>query len=625
MPSALPSSKKATVSYAIDLLRAHQIRRENAFLHEELQTWRKEIVAMRDEIKDLSAAVHVSRTIFEKDPSTFEQKHDTGLRKRSHGLESLRKAWDNMRDEISTIRIGCDRTRHNEELMRAKLDDKLEAVRIHFQNAADALLNQQGDIIADVKGLQHTIDSKAEASLVESLLNRVNEVYGPSPDSVSRIQDTFEHRGSSCAAGNPTVQVQDSQRIEHRGNHCLSRETDYHVEHPRKPTEETLPEDLDLDANANTVNSAGYWRPRAEENGALQLLPPPEADTSPLSSIKALKQGSFEGWESYYSRGMALVESAPHCFEETIVREFVEGMLGSAQKRQCHQWLDSKGWNWENISLFRNRCSELDITSTFDYSRKIEDNRTRLGQSITRPKLTVAQRNRHGGQPQTSAGPLRRSRRLHERNSRAQGQPTEYRPKFQSSQLPETKVPDNNDSIAFPDVHSTPRAKSRNIRTPTKRGPQLNNTSNETSDEQSLAKLGEPKERTNISTRKKAGSPERLPTLTARNAPEKRPKGAEFILQESESTGHRNRTPQLVPLKRPAAESNEDSSDDAVFPYTPEISARLRLPTAATRQNRSKGRRLPLPPPPEIPILSTSSDEEPWTSRKTGAVQARFR
>lgn len=79
--------------------------------------------------------------------------------------------------------------------------------------------------------------------------------------------------------------------------------------------------------------------------------------------------------------------------------------------------------------------------------------------------------------------------------------------------------------------------------------------------------------------------------------------------REREGTPHRNYPlPQLVPQKRPVKDITDDSSDDAGHLYGHGRAKRVVNEEHAPLKKRRE-QRLPLPPPPEIPILSTSSEE----------------
>lgn len=202
------SGRKATVSYAIDLLRAHQIRRENLFLHEELKRCCREIAALREEVKAATTAMQASNESSEKIRCMFEGQN-MRLSDRDRSLETLQQAYWTMQSDVSRLQTMCTETREQTQTQWDLLKREIDAMKANWQRVAD-IPQKQGLVIASLERLQHTVDGKADASVVEALTVRVSElsvppeVTGRSLPSVSRVEDSFEPRHSSCLPGSKT-------------------------------------------------------------------------------------------------------------------------------------------------------------------------------------------------------------------------------------------------------------------------------------------------------------------------------------------------------------------------------------------------------------------------------------
>lgn len=204
MPANLFSEPKTTISYAIDLLKAHQIRRENVFLHKELQICRKEVAALCDEIRDLRASIQVSNSASEK-AFTLAENNNARLDEQGQEVEVIQQACKTIHIEMSNITNACTETHHKYDAQYTLLEKKVSAMNLDFKNADSVRQQQVQKFNASVEHLQHTLECKADASIVESLVKRVEELRNPVVDhalgSVSRVPDTFERRQSSCAPG----------------------------------------------------------------------------------------------------------------------------------------------------------------------------------------------------------------------------------------------------------------------------------------------------------------------------------------------------------------------------------------------------------------------------------------
>ncbi|OAP59859.1 hypothetical protein AYL99_04861 [Fonsecaea erecta] len=603
MPASLLSDRKMTVNYAIDLLRAHQIRRENVLLHEQLKTCVKELATLREEMQDLKANRLVA---VENQIKPIRESIDTTSRAfilvERHEIQLTDQAY---------VKASYHKIQETQRTQRAIVEEQIGAVRMTCQNRATAQHQQDQQTRASLENLQRALGGKADAAavnLLEARLNGLASDHGAGPvagDSISHVSDTVEHR---CPQHEPdeSVQVQGSQHGKH-----VRRET-FGRPGPHRPREMTVPDDLDLDANAHTISYAGHGGHRSQPNDSLKMLSPSPAQATQLAEIKTLQQRRFDGWDTYYDQGQKLVQDLPHDFEGTIVRNFVDGLFKDSHKKQCRQWLDSSGWTWANVTIFGNLCSQL-----------LADNASREAmetEAAARPKqmgamLTAgdnSRRNTDGMKSKKGSkykvqqfgvdAPLRRSQRVVQKkisNAYYTGQPAEDKSR------PGPPTHSSEQDIVQGSKHNT---KSDNVRAETQIQLQFDQAT------EPQARL-QGSERGGVKGRGTTGMVQST-TIPAELQSHKRNAVAVELGHpakrlKSHSTAragdrHDISVPQLVSFRQQKQMSVEESSNDEGFLYK----ANLSRPSASKTGRRVHKRRgLPLPPPPEIPILPTTDEE----------------
>jgi hypothetical protein len=663
----MSSDRKAKVGWAIDLLRTHQLRRENAFLHGELQSCLGEITAMRDEIKDIKAATEMCRVTSTQALCLSEQ-HKADLEGQRHDVEGLRRDLDQVQTEVSGLKSACDQSHEAEQAQVAILRANLLAGRLDCQNRADVSQMQHQTNSSSIEALRRELEGKADQKTLDVLLDRMNRLRSPDPaaapdsamESVSRIQDTFERRGSEelpgeenaepslrkdklyngSSAGNGTFQVRASQQA--KGSKDFRSPLSPSVtrdQTAKDPEPETILDDLDLDANAHTITYAGHhYHSAAEESGDLQFLPQPQAQAAQLAKLNTLCQKRFEDWEEYYTQAQMLVKELPHTFEETVVRKFADGIFKDAQRRQCRQWLDSEGWNWDNITSFGELCSQFRRPSEASAATtpKRPEFSKRIAEVLPRNKQTerrVQGLGRRRGpmmapQPKPAVVPLRRSLRLVIKVSQDEAQSRQRRPDPDSPELTAprqsgagaTQGRQDWGSISTPtgeifqstERHTAPSVQGFKERADTPPGvvrqinleQQRRLTANSPQQNLDFAhKIG-------ASHNDKTTSTNASQSLVASEIVPKNSKQTIPGLQDGENETLRSPIPYPVRDKVRTRELADDSSDDAGFLHNGQLGKRPGSPITTTRptKRRKKKTRLPLPPPPEIPILSSSSD-----------------
>ena len=417
MPLFPSTDRQNTVSYAIDLLRAHQIRRENASLHQQLKTCLSEIASLRnevrdanqiaatvqDEIKNLKASSGASDSTAQKALALFDQDRAL-LKKQGREVVVIQQSCTTMQSDISNLKISTTEIQNDRQAKTTVLENQLQALKVDCQNLAATQQRQAHHMQITFESFQTALDEKADASVIESLEQGLDELRGR-PSTLNTALPPVSHVSES-------VQVRDSQ---HRND---DDEIDAFPEpsNPRqahhKPAE-TVPDDLDLDANAHTISYAGHHQYIPKQNDSLAMLPPSTAQATQLARVKTLRQKRFDGWMSYYDQAQKLLENLPSSFEETIVHNFVDGIFKDAHKRQCRQWLDLRGWNWANVTAFGELCSQVDANNEHTIKAVARTRESVTPERQMQDMLTAAA----VGAPIAAKKPIRRSQRIAEMNS----------------------------------------------------------------------------------------------------------------------------------------------------------------------------------------------------------------
>ncbi|KAI1618763.1 hypothetical protein EDD36DRAFT_460402 [Exophiala viscosa] len=592
----MPADRTTTVSYAVDLLRAHQLRRENAFLHKEVHACRNEIVAIHEELKEMRSTVEKCHTM---SAATCTHSDELRVRAEEHARElfDIKAAFQATKGDVEDLKIAYDRIYKNVQAEVPLVKKSIDLAREDCERVGDEHTKQFDDVKASVAALQVLVDEKADMALLETLESRVNQLTLPgivphiAVRSPSRVPDSFER-----AKG---VQVLDSQPAD--GHEDIPRSQSPGLPHVAIPktANATILSDIDLDAKAETISYAGHQYHALTELDSLRFLPEPQAPASELAKINTLRQKRFEDWAEYYLTGQKLKAALPDSFEETIVRRFVEGVFQESRKRQCQQWLDSEGWTWDNVTLFNDMlsqdpkpsepCSESGRAKVSLYSEKIgrivkerEEPKTGVKRTGVSKKLA---RKQH---LDANTEPVRRSQRLIEKETQ-----TAHTAHVSLSNNPKPRKPAakrNRD-------HHEQQSLSNTVGISDKLGNATAEANKEVEVQQTSAQAEAKDKETSTCMGKMVTTP---PLQRTNSRPETR--GIEVVRRRDQLL------PQLVPQKRPLKDTAEDSSDDAGYLYGQGPAKRV-VSEEQSRVRRPKERRLPLPPPPEIPILPTSSDE----------------
>ncbi|KAJ9609826.1 hypothetical protein H2200_006155 [Cladophialophora chaetospira] len=642
MPLNPLSDRQSTVAYAIDLLRAHQIRRENVFLHEQLRNCLKEVAGLRDEVRTLktNAAVGVNDEIKDLRGSiktnhgttqkalVLAEDHELRLKEQSQRLESLQQSCKAKESELFNVKMASTKEQENQHAKTVVLENQIQSLQADCQKRNFDQQQQIQSIHGAFESLQTALDVKADISAIDSLENRLEALRArpPAPKEllppVSRVSESIE--------------VVDSQQQDD------ADETDTLPLPPKRPGTrggpcETVPEDLDLDANAHTISCAGHHKHILEQYESLDMLPPSAAQATQLARVKTLRQRRFEEWTTYYNQGHKLMENLPSSFEETVVHNFVEGIFKPTHKKQCRQWLDSNGWTWANITAFGDSFSQvvankareafIGTSNHVEPPRLIKDLLAPPGLAENVDNGKKKKESRKSKAPRDPINePVRRSQRLIEKDSQNKDlHETPFQPvgiaRLGNIVPARAKVKQKEVAVVddlADDLTSLKQTRSRIAEKKHVRAPQRKEADKGISDSRRVAKSHLAASWAQVaaapSSRKRNPEPVEDEPLPKRSKSNKQNPGNSKLAKRN-----------LVSAKRPATNSTPESSDDGSIWLTEarpghpalvngEIPSSRRRPAkysaySAQHNKDRKKPRLPLPPPPEIPITDTTEEE----------------
>ncbi|KIW19627.1 hypothetical protein PV08_00200 [Exophiala spinifera] len=610
------SDRKATVGCAVDLLRAHQLRRENAHLHRQTQAYHDELICTRAEVKELKIIVR-------------------GYQADRASSQSLRKLYEARSDEqaaqIRCLRgdlemLKAETAKHEGEVARycadtvperRMLEERLSRIETLFQHAAEASKSHFQTVDARLEGLETGLQSKADAALVEHIHLLTGPIQPPdaSLDSVSRVNNSVEV-ANPLLQEHTGIQVHDSQRTylpERSANPALNP---HHDAATKPAVQSSIPSDLDLDENVNTVSYAGHRILSVDDNDSLSFLSECRAPANELTRANNLTQEKFESWEHYYSRAHSLVQALPATFEEMVVRRFADGLFKTVQRKQCRQWLELKGWTWENVDSFGDISSQIPEapSSTLAPSAEISARYSKKMGPLLEKKRSTAKRasNAPGrvptGNNDTRMMPLRRSQRLIEKGNRTAMEAAEKPAKSESQVLGDSyrknmSISSSQKRKALKEKASGPKQGRGHESTKTGRASGGKDTGH------AKAIAGH-----NPAVTRAQGIDDGMEEAQSPAGCKENERVGQRSCQQEPTKGNSKQprggiscVPRLVPQKRALTGAASESSGDEGYLYEQRIKHNNAQEMPVTKHRRV-AHRLPLPPPPEIPILSTSSE-----------------
>lgn len=428
--------------------------------------------------------------------------------------------------------------------------------------------------------------------------------------------------------------------------------------------------DVNLDENVHTMSYAANIWDSAPLTDTLMTLPQLGLRTQLSQSPSTLKQGRFHSWDRYFAKANEMMKKIPKKREFELLSCFLNGLYSKKQRQECEKWLDVSGWSWSHLESFgiigtpagpaqfhdsvEDRSSTQPIKPPEKGVKGQHENKR-----VPKPGERAQIQNQYN--PETHVAeqdPPRRSQRLLEQHTQISHESPD-RPRSTSCSQERTKATKSNVGDSWQRSHLKRKNKSKGTldrhsndrprdakgrfqaveesrstlhfrgpndvmqtqshqpagsRVPVGRSgtaPEVNPDKRFHGVEHRTANDGQPVEsgyHSNIASRMKVAKNSKVP-----ETPRKQDGAAPMRLEQHLSTPssqtsiepHRDPTPRLVKRKRSPHQQTKGPRkkprllDDGGLPPVPQQGHR-----EVSRGQKKK--RLPLPPPPQIPIMPTS-------------------
>ena len=392
-------------------------------------------------------------------------------------------------------------------------------------------------------------------------------------------------------------------------------------------------EEIDLDENVTTMSYAKHLNGNVTNQDSLVMLPQHDSHLTQANFVQPMKQGRFHSWDRYFAEGQALIEKHARKLEFDIVKSFIEGWYSESQRERCEQWLDLNGWTWESVAGFGLSSTpsvpvhldSIDLravrTGNETAENRVKGVSTRDPASATtkQPKRKFNEVSR--GKPNVET---RSSQRLREQDQAARHipKPQEVKKTKSFARMARPQPAMNNTATPLRDARGrfiTRRSSSpvlaahspqNSIQQSGVEGRELASRKKTKLEDHATfekhTKARPPKQQARAAPRASEASTRLKPIQRLPDRPSTPPR------QQTPSHGPERSVPRLVKRKRSIdciSESKGGKKKRMInadgLPPQPVLLA----PAIGKNEGRKrKGRRLPLPPPPEIPIMPTSDE-----------------
>lgn len=362
--AAMVKRSRADVQYGIDLLWTHQIRRENAFLHWQVQQLQDNIdkyTKEQGELRQIAEGAKVeavkASAAVKSNLSDLPNFHDlqatlgrttavADLTARqtsdfSSRLVMLEKTWQDKTTDLGH-RVDWNETRMNQ--IQAKCDETAASIQTRFDEAARLMASK-----LDEQSLEHL------HIRIQTLEQQFSQQIS-SNDAPSHISESVEmpqvwhasrpHKSRPQTNDSPVQEVTEPEGEEHM---LTMRNVEIR--------ESTTDASLDLDANVTVPSYALQPRRPSSPRDSLQpILPSNPGELQNKNQLRteivALEQGRYHSHDRYLAEGQSLIDKVPEDQKRLVVEKFVEGLYSDIEREQCRTWLQLNGWQWDVITDF---------------------------------------------------------------------------------------------------------------------------------------------------------------------------------------------------------------------------------------------------------------------------------
>lgn len=591
---------KADTAHAIDLLWIHQVRRENAFLHKQLQQLQQTSEKRNEDRQALCNTV---------------EKADSKALKISNSVDSALTSLATVQDTVDSNSNAIVTLKDRLDQLKGRLE-ALQGVQQNYQRDSNERLQQAID--NGQQGQQITDDN---VSKLQATVAKMEKEFGPDKTTagidavVARLESletqlrcfskTFDGAAPEAAIEIGDTATAGDEVIRKDVRSCEIDDQTLTVRNAETARESTDAESFDLDQNV-AMPSYALHAARRPPSDSLKPIDSSKPETCvDLKSVELLRQGRYHSLDRYFAEAESLLKQLSPDQETYLMRAFVNGLYAASDRAHCRQWLNQLGWTWENLAAFSfSSTPSVHARPHTQIRVHCRPEPTTLPSapltSPTRSNISVQEmkQSNHANPLQgSSQAHLRRSQRLAGRKSDpiALGQPQQSKALERLEQLEQDTLPDKRVELTAHRLQGRSNDHDRLTDAETRRNDQDGKTTNRTTGAHYLHAAQYPN----------AEAP--VFDVTAENHSPSRD-----IIHDS--TADRDSPPVIgTPVKRKAylpsafesdLDADHESTDGLELPTLPtkNTAGRKRLKRQHNRHRRART------PPPEIPILPTSDD-----------------
>jgi len=188
---------RATAQQAIEVLKVHQLRKENVIIFEEIKHLRGEVTSRKDELNyALKQVADLKAQLKEAVNSAVDRDKMVEALKTSN--ESTRTSVERLRQDLEAAKDDLTRRLGIQQTTAEKSDAATKALRediVQLRKQIESTDNKTADLIGS---LNQDLDGKAEQQAVNELEDRLDQLLQnleprlETDRSVSRVTDTAE-------------------------------------------------------------------------------------------------------------------------------------------------------------------------------------------------------------------------------------------------------------------------------------------------------------------------------------------------------------------------------------------------------------------------------------------------
>jgi chromosome segregation ATPase len=197
---------RTDVKYAIDLLWTHQVRRENTFLHEEIQRLQEQVTSAPTDLKAVQQTASAAQKSAETTSSVLDHFRQN-LQELQQGHDEAAKRIEDITEQVGLLESRIDIVKKHQEQSTASLTSANQHLTSQIQISVEQHNRRLSSLDTTIAGLKHGLEGVVKSSELRALEDRVGQLKEqiqslvgcqPSP---GRVIDSLEERIHRGVAG----------------------------------------------------------------------------------------------------------------------------------------------------------------------------------------------------------------------------------------------------------------------------------------------------------------------------------------------------------------------------------------------------------------------------------------